>query len=457
MLSDLQTPPQSSPDLIWGSQLGTYELRPPGRLVWSPGLMRLYGVSRAPQSQEEFVGMLHPDDRDRAARETDLVLSSGATQYSQTFRILRPDGMVRIVLDRGSIERDAQGHPVVIRGFNVDVTDETHLNYSTERRLRASEERYQKLFDAIIQGFCIVEVALDAPDGRIDYRVVEANPAFYAETGFPKEILGAWLRDASPGLEEHWFQTYGAVARSGESVSFEYHSEHLGRWFEGFAFRLDEPDSKLVAILFKDVTDRRQQQEQMELLVSEINHRSKNLLGVVQAIARNTAAKDPKDFIASFGDRVRGLAASNDLLVRNGWRSADLDALILSQLAPFVEGERERLVMAGPKVALSSVATRALGMALHELATNAAKYGALSCDDGRIRLEWSSEPQEDGRFRLSWTEENGPRVAEPQRRGFGWKVTTMMVESTTSGKVTSEFAPEGLRWELVCPTRRLLA
>ncbi len=448
MLADDPSPAAS--DLVWGSQLGTYELRRPGLLVWSPGLLQLYGIAEPPQTAEEFLALIHPEDRDRCARDAERIHRADVTQYSQTFRILRPNDSVRVILDRGSIERGADGQARVIRGFNVDVTDEAHLNYSAERQLRASEERYRKLFDSIDQGFCIVEVRLDAPDCLVDYRVVEANPAFYDKTGFPEAILGAWLREAAPDLEEHWFQTYGEVARTGQAVRFEHHSGHLGRWFEVFAFRLEEPDSRLVGILFDDVTGRRQQLEQMEVLIGEINHRSKNLIGVIQAIARNTAGNDPKEFVASFGERVRGLAASNDLLVRNGWRQVHLEALIRSQLAPFCPEGSNRLVLSGAEVALDPVATRALGMAFHELATNSVKYGALSAAGGRIRLDWSVDPQEDGQFRLTWTEENGPPVVQPQRRGFGWNVTTRMVESTTSGRVTTDFLPEGLRWQLDC-------
>lgn len=448
---------RTSPDLVWGSELGTYELRHPGPLVWSPGLMTLYGVSRTPATAEEFIALVHPEDRERCRIEAEQFQDPRLSHYSQTFRILRPDGAVRIILDRGSIERDAEGRPLVTRGFNVDVTDEAHLNYSAERQLRFSEERYRKLFDAIDQGFCIVEVRLDAPDGRIDYRVVEANPAFYEKTGFPTEILGAWLRAAAPLLEEHWYETYGAVARTGQSVRFENFSDFLGRWFEVFAFRLEEAERKLVAILFNDVTDRRQQQEHMQFLLNEINHRSKNMLGVIQAIARNTAAKDPKAFIASFGERVRGLAASNDLLVRNGWRPVELEALIRSQLAPFCDETSGRLALSGPPVVLGPVATRALGMALHELATNAAKYGALSVPEGRIHLDWTQDGEGEAPFRLDWNEAGGPPVAEPRRQGFGWKVTTVMVENTMEGRVLCDYARDGLRWRLDCPKARLMA
>lgn len=445
----------TSPDLVWGSQLGTYELSN-GRLVWSPSLLRLYGVTEVPQSAEGFLALVHPEDRERCTRESERFHRVDLTDYSQTFRILRPDGTVRIILDRGAIERDVDGKILAIRGFNVDVTDEAHLNYSAEQQLRVSEERYRKLFGAIDQGFCIVEVKFDTPDGRVDYRVVEANPAFYLKTGFPESILGEWLRQAAPDLEEHWYETYGAVARTGESIRFENHSSFLGRWFEVFAFRLEEDSSK-VAILFNDVSERRQQQEQMQLLMNEINHRSKNMLGVIQAIARNTAAADATDFIARFGERVRGLAASNDLLVRNGWRTVDLDDLIRSQLGPFSDFNAGRVILEGAKVALSPVATRALGMALHELATNAAKYGALSNADGRIRLSWSLDDDPEGRFRMTWAEEGGPAVSQPVRRGFGSKVTTMMVESTTGGRVTTSFQPEGFGWTLDCPGSGLLA
>ncbi|RYI16573.1 MAG: PAS domain-containing protein, partial [Acetobacteraceae bacterium] len=419
-------------DLAWGSHFGTYEFRPPAALTWSPGMLKIYGLSRQPETIDAFKAMIHPDDRGRVDAEGVEFIRSGLDVYSHTFRILRPDGTVRVVLDRGTVEREAGDGSMVFRGANVDVTDEVHLNYSVERQLRVSEERYRKLFNAIDDGFCIVEVDLDALGGRSDYRVIEANPAFYAQTGFPPAILGSWLRAAAPGLEEHWFETYARVARTRQPVRFESESNHLGRWFDVYAFPLDHPEESQVAILFSDISSRKAQEEQAQLLLGEINHRSKNMLGVIQAIARNTMTGDGGEFVTRFGERVAALAATNDLLVRNGWKPVVLEDLIRSQLDAFTAKTSGQFLISGPEVKLSPAASKALGMALHELATNAAKYGALSVAGGQVSIGWALEPGKDGEtFRLEWRESGGPTVNAPQRRGFGWTVTKRMVESTT--------------------------
>lgn len=438
--------PEEKPtvNLVWGSQIGTYEWRPDvDRVMWSPELMKIYGVTEAPASEREFGLLVHPDDRTRVEAETSGFLSSNALAYSHTFRILRPDGTVRVILDRGALDRDAAGLVIRIRGVNIDVTDEAHLNYAAEERLRASEARYRRLFDAIDEGFCVVEVELDAPGGRIDYRVVDANPAFYDKTGFPKSILNAWLREAAPGLEEHWFQTYGRVARTGEPIRFENHSAHLGRWFEVYAFPADD---RSVGILFSDISIRKDQEEQTRLLVQEVNHRTKNILGIVRAIARLSASSDGDAFLERFGARVQALSASHDLLFHNAWSSVSLQDLLRSQLAPFADFDTHRITLEGPALLLSEASTKALGMAFHELATNAAKYGALSNMTGQIEVRWAVTQAPDATLTIDWVERGGPPVQPPTRQGFGTTVTTRMAEDSTGGKVTTSFDPEGVTW-----------
>ena len=124
--------------------------------------------------------------------------------------------------------------------------------------LRESESRYRDLFEAIESGFCVVEVDVGEAGGPIDYRVVEANPAFYRHTGFAKAVLGRWLREAAPALEDHWFETYARIVRTGKPERFEEGSGALGRWFEVYAFRTGNPGENRVAILFNDISARRQ-------------------------------------------------------------------------------------------------------------------------------------------------------------------------------------------------------
>lgn len=139
--------------------------------------------------------------------------------------------------------------------------------------LRASEERYRTLFNSIESGFCVVEVNLDAPGNRIDYRVVEANPAFHRQTGFPQSVINCWLREAEPALEEHWYETYGRVARTRVAERFEQRSEHLGRWFDVFAFPAGAPAERRVGILFNDISARREAEDRLTQLNETLEYR----------------------------------------------------------------------------------------------------------------------------------------------------------------------------------------
>ncbi|WP_156362779.1 PAS domain-containing protein [Rubellimicrobium mesophilum] len=150
-----------------------------------------------------------------------------------------------------------------------------------EAALRESEARSRSLFEAVDAGVCVVEVDLEAGEGRADYRVVEANPAFYGQTGFPASILGLWLREAAPALEEHWYEIYGRVARSGEPARFEQGSDLLGRWFDVHAFRVDA-ERRRVAILFNDISARRRAELEVQALNADLEAR----------VAERTAERD---------------------------------------------------------------------------------------------------------------------------------------------------------------------
>ena len=160
-----------------------------------------------------------------------------------------------------------------------------------------------------------------------------------------------------------------------------------------------------------DITERKAAEEHIQLLMREISHRSKNLLAVVQAIAGQTVrtSDSTKDFELRFGRRLQGLAASHDLLVNEGWRGAPLAELVRQQLAPFVETGSSRIELDGPDISLTAEAAQAIGLALHELATNAIKYGALSVPHGKVTVSWAfaANPGEPRHLQMSWIERAG--------------------------------------------------
>jgi len=204
---------------------------------------------------------------------------------------------------------------------------------------------------------------------------------------------------------------------------------------------------RLYLSVAQDITDRRAYEERIHLLMREARHRTKNILGIVQAIARQTAAGDAEDFVDRFTERMEALAANQDLLVRHEWQRIDVKDLVHVQLEHFADLIGTRINISGPRLHLNAAAAQAIGLALHELATNAGKYGALSTKSGCVDVGW----QFDGdRIAISWTERNGPPVRVPERHGFGTTVTKSMVERMLGGEVRLDYAPSGVRWCLSC-------
>jgi PAS domain S-box-containing protein len=204
-----------------------------------------------------------------------------------------------------------------------------------------------------------------------------------------------------------------------------------------------------------DITDRKKAEDHIHFLLSEVNHRSLNLLTVVQSIAMLSAQHaDPVTFASDLSERLASLAACQDLLVGGQWQGVDIADLVRAQLSPFRNLFGNRIVLAGPAARLNSSAAQAIGMSLHELATNAAKYGALSNNEGLVRIAWdiaaASEPPI---FSLTWHEEDGPKVAPPTRKGFGQKVIVSMIKSAVNGTIELEYRETGVFWKLQAPVQ----
>jgi len=207
-----------------------------------------------------------------------------------------------------------------------------------------------------------------------------------------------------------------------------------------------------------DITTRKQADELKAVLLQEVDHRAKNLLSVVQSIAQLTPTDgSPQQFLAAFNTRLQGFAASHDLLVNAEWKGVGVDELVRSQLLHFKSLIGSRILLQGASVPLKPAAAQAIGMAIHELATNAVKYGALATPDGIIRLSWSSGSR-DGTapqtFRIEWSEEGGPPVTPPMRRGFGYTVLVEMPEHILDARVELTYAPAGIVWRATIPLDR---
>lgn len=213
----------------------------------------------------------------------------------------------------------------------------------------------------------------------------------------------------------------------------------------------------------RNIASREQALRKSELhtrfVMRELSHRSKNLLAIIQAIARQTSRSttDVNEFNARLSERLLSLGKSQDLLVQQNWQGVSINDLIAVQLKAFIDAGELRVSTNGPPVSVNAEAAQNIGMALHELATNASKHGALSVPKGRVSIDWEwYEPQPGERhLRLRWSESGGPPVDPPQRKGFGHAVVERLVAASLRGKATLDWRSEGVVWTLDVPESSL--
>lgn len=319
------------------------------------------------------------------------------------------------------------------------------------REIEEAENRFRATFENAAVGIAMVDT-----DGHL----VRVNESMAQMLGYgAAEMEGQPLdrfthsddlqkgREAMDRLRSGAADTYDVekryIAKNGETV-----------WGHTSVSCVRDRDGKIAygIKVLQNITDRKRSEEVRQLLMREVNHRSKNMLATVQAIARQTAAKTPQSFMENFGRRLQALAANQDLLVKSGWESVDLNELVRSQLRHFEALVDKRIRISGPDVPLSPSAAQAIGMAVHELSTNAAKHGALSNDAGCVAIDWTITTDE---FRMEWRESGGPLVEPPSANGFGTTVLDNMARSALSGEVEIDYPATGLVWRLSCAASSL--
>jgi PAS domain S-box-containing protein len=323
-----------------------------------------------------------------------------------------------------------------------------------EEELRASEGRLRLFIEN-------APASIAKFDRQMRY--IAASRRWLEDYGITGGVAGRSHYELFPETPETWRDVHrrslaGETMRS-EGDRFE-RADGSVQWvkWEALPWRNASGEIGGILIATEDITERKRREEQVQLLLREVNHRSKNMLALVDAIAWQTAAEDPKDFTSRFSDRIGSLAASQDLLVMSEWRGVEIEALMRSQLAHFQDLIGTRITLEGPALQLSASAAQSFGMAIHELSTNAGKYGALSNAGGRVALSWKVEACEGAEdcFVLSWVERGGPPVSAPNRRGFGHTVTVSMPKMELDAGVELQYAPAGVSWRVACPAARVL-
>jgi two-component sensor histidine kinase len=277
----------------------------------------------------------------------------------------------------------------------------------------------------------------------------------------PELILGKTDEEILPSEAAHAIMTAKRkVMSTGEPQERETNFELLGRKRSFYllieALR-DEKDAVIgTTSVAVDISERKANEDQLRLLLRELTHRSKNLLAVIHAIARQTASRTRSvdDFLERFSARLCAIGCSHDLLVADDWHGASLRMLVEQQLFTHAHRFGEQIAIEGEDVILKPEAVHNLGLALHELATNAQKYGSLSEPHGQIRIHWQF-CEEASKLKLTWQERGGPRVIPPERSGFGRAMIETVVGQALAGDVTLSFPEKGVRCEIVIPAAQV--
>jgi len=311
----------------------------------------------------------------------------------------------------------------------------------------SSEPSYEARLEAVLESVNDAFYALDT-----DWRYVVFNRAAEEYFGVSREaILGRQLWEVFPqGLGTPFEAHCRAAMDDGLSTTLETASAmRPDRMVE---LRIVPMRGGGVAVTLSDITDRKSADARQRMLVNELNHRVKNSLATVQAIAAQSLRGDDvsPDARERFMARLIALARANDVLVAETWLGASLDSVAAQMANP--HGDEERFSIAGPEVHLSPQTATAMALGLHELATNAAKYGALSTPQGRVSLIWSVDGEGAGRrLRLTWRETGGPEVGQPGPPGFGSRLIERGLASELKANVRLDYAPGGVVFSLSAP------
>jgi PAS domain S-box-containing protein len=253
-------------------------------------------------------------------------------------------------------------------------------------------------------------------------------------------VLAAYAAAADPNERARYDVEYRVVGKEDGVV----------RWVAAKGRAMFDANGKCIRMLGTslDITKRKQAEERQLLLAREVDHRARNALAVVQAIVRLTRTTSAPSYVAAVEGRIRALAQAHTLLSQSRWEGADIERLVDEELAPYRAGSA-RLKIAGPRTFLEPDRAQVLALALHELATNSAKYGALSAPEGELDVRWKSE---NGLVTLSWGETGGPLVRAPSEQGFGSKIINASIKHQMGGDVVFDWRPEGLHCTLTLPS-----
>jgi PAS domain S-box-containing protein len=399
--------------------------------------------------------VLPSTERDAVIAVKRRVIATGTPEDRDVFYVT-PEGRTLYALH---IE-PAFGPDRQIEGVTCSAIDITRL-----RTLESEQRRLSHEVKTTLQRY---ELALR--ESKVTVFTQDRNLRY---TSISNPIAGLSVDEIIGGTDENILEgeSFDAVAALKQAVldtgtprdtdvSIRFHAGDV-RWYDLHVEPLRDVTGTITGLIGAaiDVTTRKEDEAHLRLLMRELTHRSKNLLSVIQAMARQTArhANSTELFLEQFDARLQALATSHDVLIEEGWHGASLGELVALQLQRLFDSTIDQIAIDGPTVLLKPEAAQALGFALHELAVNAKKFGALSVPAGRVTISWRRLPQPEGdSVELRWVERNGPAVSTPVHRRFGSVIIERHLAHAINGKVALSFPPEGVVCEMHIPPAQLV-
>lgn len=450
----------------------------PGRILLSIDDITEHDRAREQlEAQKEFAEKIFDASRDALlVLDTDLRVQQANQMFYDTFKVERDQVDGRLVYELGNgqwdiprlrellehvlpdnaafdgfeMEHDFEGigHRILVLNARrighlqqilLAIEDVTEQRRSREIR-DESEQRFRKALDIETVGVIF---------WNHDIRISECNQAFLRMSGYSaEEVVGHCWSDLTP--PEFFAASENAIAELRDhGLATPYVKQYIrkdgSRWWGLFAPRRLTPTESVEFVL--NITERVQAEEQRDLLLAELNHRVKNMFAVIRALAmQGKEQRTAAEFQDIFLGRLDALVRAHNLVFEGEWRSVALSELADRTLRPYATTCGRSIVLEGQAVKVDPKRALSLSLVLHELATNAAKYGALSVPDGQVRLSWRVVDQQAGPVvQLEWTEIGGPEVERPSGSGFGTQLISRVFDYELDGEAALEFAPEGLR------------
>lgn len=428
---------------------------PNGRITFiNRSAAEIHGVAHLDISPDEYASrfqLFRENGEPYPSNELPLARAvlKGESVIEARWRIRRPDGVEILAIGSAKPVLGPDGETM---GNVLTIRDDT-ARQAAEQELREISLRKDLALSAGQMGVWEWNALTDTmiwDDAQ--FRLFGVSPQSFEPSlaSFRELTVGEDFMDIVDAAERE-----GPAGRMVE-VDFRIRRPDTGemRWMGSRAIAMRDATGRLermVGVNF-DLTERKRAEERRSLLINELNHRVKNTLATVQSIASQTFRGHDvaRDLRQLFEARLVALSNAHNVLTRESWEGAPLSEIVTQAILPFVQKDAPRIRSSGPDVRCSTKSALALAMALHELATNAVKYGSLSSAEGHVRIGWTVD-RDQGRFDLVWHEQDGPPVVQPTRQGFGLRLVGRSLAGELGGEVRLDFRPDGLRCTISAP------